>query len=503
MAAVRDPITGTAPPPVLRGEAPAVARRDAGRETAALYRRYATTVYRYAWHMLDAREDAEDATQATFLSVHAALADGTIVREPQAWVLKIARNECLARIEARMRRPLTASLDDEAVGEVSASAPSVPRAVELRSDLAAANDALGRLPATQREAYVMREWLGLSTAEVAVSLGTTPIAVDGLLGRARRELVRVLGTSDAAGAAGCRRTCEALAAGSVDRAARAHLVRCRSCRSVRSALRPELAAARSLVPPAALAARLGDAMPGFAGAGAGNAVAGSAAGGGGLTALAAKLASGPAVIKGAAAALTAAAAVGGGVAIEQHAVPGPHPAHAITVPTQPVKAGGVPVAAGGSGRQGADMRGARPTAITPAGSRSAAASGTAAKPRRTVLVGTAPTKTRPHRASAGTSGTASAGGAAAATPHRHRGGDGGGTRDGGGGGNEAQRAEDGDRNGSRGSDGQRDGGGTARDLEGTGSGDRHGGGSGDGGTTDGGSGGGGTTDGTRDGGTDG
>jgi len=113
MAAVRDPITGTAPPPVIRGEAPAVARRDAGRETAALYRRHAATVYRYAWHMLGDREDAEDATQATFLSVHAALADGTVVREPQAWVLRIARNECLTRIEARMRRPLTASLDDE------------------------------------------------------------------------------------------------------------------------------------------------------------------------------------------------------------------------------------------------------------------------------------------------------------------------------------------------------------------------------------------------------
>ena len=78
MAAVRDPRTGTAPPPVIRGEAPAVVRRDAGRATAQLYRRHAPTVYRFAWQMLGAREDAEDATQATFLSVHAALADGTV-----------------------------------------------------------------------------------------------------------------------------------------------------------------------------------------------------------------------------------------------------------------------------------------------------------------------------------------------------------------------------------------------------------------------------------------
>src|SRR5689334_11293931 len=176
----------------------------------------------------------------------------------------------------------------------------------------------------------------MSTAEVAVSLGTTAVAVDGLLGRARRELVRVLGTADESGAAGCGRTREALVAGALDRAARAHLVRCRACRSVRRALRPQVAAAPA--PPAALAGRLGRTMPGFATAG-----AGTAAGGGGLAAITAKIATGPAVLKGAAAALTAAAAVGGGVAIEHQALKPPARAHAVTIPSAPVKA--KPVAA--------------------------------------------------------------------------------------------------------------------------------------------------------------
>ena len=263
MAAVRDPATDAAPPPAIQGEARSSLPGDPSRATAALYRRHGATVYRYAWHMLGSREDAEDATQATFLAVHTALTGSTPVREPQAWVLKIARNECLARISARMRRPLTASLDDDAVAEVSAVEPSVPRAVELRSDLAVVNHALRELPTSQREAYVLREWLGMSTAEVAISLGTSVSAVDALLNRARRELIRVLGGADASGAAGCARTSEALADGVMDRATRAHLVRCRSCRAVRRALRPQLVVARSLIPSAALAERLGDSLPGF------------------------------------------------------------------------------------------------------------------------------------------------------------------------------------------------------------------------------------------------
>jgi RNA polymerase sigma-70 factor (ECF subfamily) len=482
MAAVRDPITGTAPPPVIRGEASAVARRDAGREAAALYRRHAATVYRYAWHMLGDREDAEDATQAAFLSVHAALADGTVVREPQAWVLRIARNECLARIEARMRRPLTASLDD-VVGEVSTPAPSVPRAVELRSDLAAAGDALGRLPAAQREAYVMREWLGLSTAEVAVSLGTTAIAVDGLLGRARRELVRVLGAAEESGAAGCRRTCEALAAGAVDRAARAHLVRCRACRSVRRALRPKLAAGRALMPPAALAERLGDTMPGF---GAGGALAGSAAGGGGLAAMGAKLASGPAALKGAAAALTAVAAVGGGVAIDHTVVKAPPHAHVVAVSGGSVKAKPAatkqaprPIAP--ATRPGDDMRGDG-VSVTPARpTRAAAAGGTVTAKHRTRHRTTAPvpaTTTRRHRSGSTSGGGEHARGGTDGQSHRHRGsnsGPGTGGTDGGRG--EAERAEDGHTGRSGGGSGHRDGSGSRERADGgSGGGDRQGGG---------------------------
>jgi RNA polymerase sigma factor (sigma-70 family) len=317
MAAIQDPETGTAAPPQLT-EAPRPALpRDPARATAVLYRKYGTAVYRFSWHMLGSREDAEDAAQATFLAVHAALANGTDVREPQAWVMKIARNECLQKITQRMRRPLTDSIDADEAIQLAAAGPSVARQAELNGELGAASEALGRLPTSQREAFVLREWVGMSTAEVAVSLGTTVSAVDALLNRARRELIRVVGGNE--GVASCAETRAALADGLLDRSARAHLVRCKSCRAARRAVDPQMSVVRSLVPPAVIAERLASSLPGFASgaaSGAAGAAGGAAAGGTGIAAVVAKLAATPAAIKVVAAAVTAAAAVGGGIAAD-------------------------------------------------------------------------------------------------------------------------------------------------------------------------------------------
>ena len=118
----------SAPSPVRQGAGrSARLPRDAGRATEVLYKRHGRTVLRYAWHLLGRREDAEDATQATFLAVHSALGGGTAVFEPRAWVLRIARNECMGRLRQTARMPAVGSLEGEtdppAVEEASSRPP--------------------------------------------------------------------------------------------------------------------------------------------------------------------------------------------------------------------------------------------------------------------------------------------------------------------------------------------------------------------------------------------
>ena len=291
--------------------------RDPGRATELLYRRHGATVFRFAWHLLGRREDAEDAAQATFLAVHGSLTHGTAVLEPRAWVLRIARNECMGRLRTRARQPTLAALD---AIELPA-AGGVERSAELRDEIRVARSTLGGLPAEEREAFVLREWLGLEAREAALALGLSAVAVDGLAGRARRSLVLAVGGLEAP--AGCSGTRTALESGSLDRAVRVHLLRCPTCRGVRRALRPPEETVGRLVPVGVIAERLADALPGFA-----------TGGGGIIAALTAKAAAAPFAAK--TAALLAAALVTAGVA-KQEVVDTGH--HARRVALAPARGG--------------------------------------------------------------------------------------------------------------------------------------------------------------------
>ncbi|MDX6618787.1 MAG: hypothetical protein QOK36_1173 [Gaiellales bacterium] len=278
--------------------------RDPGRATEALYRRHGKTVFRYAWHVLGSREDAEDATQATFLAVHGALARGTAVLEPGAWVLGIARNECTGRLRTTARRPVPRLLGDELT---AAAGGSVESAAEVRDELRIARQTLRALPEQERDAFLLREWVGLATPDVALALGVESGYVEYLTARARRSLVIAVGGLEAP--VGCAETRAGLEASSLGRAAKVHLLRCPVCRGVRRALRP-----RSAVPATApaVAERLAGVLPGF-----------GAGGGGLIVALATKATAAPVMTK--AAALVAATLLAGG-AVED-AIRTSHPTH--------------------------------------------------------------------------------------------------------------------------------------------------------------------------------
>ena len=132
-------------------------------------------------------EEAEDAVQQTFLSAYRSLLNGVEPRHPAAWLATIARNECRARIEQRMREPL---LDPEA--EPASPLPDPVAAAAARADLGSLWLAIANLPRRQRKALVLREFSGLSYGELAVALGVSEPTVESLLFRARRNLRRRL-----------------------------------------------------------------------------------------------------------------------------------------------------------------------------------------------------------------------------------------------------------------------------------------------------------------------
>lgn len=128
--------------------------------------------------------EAEDASQQAFLSAYRSLLGGTRPEHPAAWLATIARNECWGRIQEGMRRPVPDQVTEELVSPLPGPVESAAR----RADLAALVSAIGALPSQQREALLMREFSGLSYAELSSALSVSEPAVESLLVRARREL---------------------------------------------------------------------------------------------------------------------------------------------------------------------------------------------------------------------------------------------------------------------------------------------------------------------------
>lgn len=146
-----------------------------------LYERHAAGLLSFCRHMLGSQEEADEAVQHAFVSVHLgvlqAAAGGVSFR---SWVYTIARNHCASVLRGRRApaaepsRPSTAGLSPQ---------------VERRSDLREIVADIERLPEDQRAAFVLAELRDLSFDEIAAVVGESPAAVKGLVFRARSTMI--------------------------------------------------------------------------------------------------------------------------------------------------------------------------------------------------------------------------------------------------------------------------------------------------------------------------
>lgn len=168
-----------------RGRADAGLQRLPADASAAgeLYEKYARRIYGFCFGRLRSREEAEDATQSTFLNAFRGLQRGVAPEHEAAWLYKIAENVCLTRQRSSTRRRRVESPEDlQALQDV------LPTATLESDELFHLPEALRAMPEQQRRALLLREWQGLSYHEIADELGLSHSAVETLLFRARRSL---------------------------------------------------------------------------------------------------------------------------------------------------------------------------------------------------------------------------------------------------------------------------------------------------------------------------
>src|SRR5437762_13647423 len=83
---------------------PSLAEEPAATAIGELYERYAQQILSFCVQRLGNREEAEDATQSTFLNAFRGLQRGIVPEFESAWLYTIARNVCLTRQRSSWRR---------------------------------------------------------------------------------------------------------------------------------------------------------------------------------------------------------------------------------------------------------------------------------------------------------------------------------------------------------------------------------------------------------------
>jgi RNA polymerase sigma-70 factor (ECF subfamily) len=158
-----------------------------------LMRRHNERVYRAARAIVRDELEAEDVMQQAYVSAYAHLRQFNGLARFSTWLTRIAVNEALARVRRRGRcEPFDEETSNVEPIAPAAGTPDPERqafAGELRELLEWSID---RLPDGAREAFVLRDVEGLSTAEAADALGVSEDVVKTRLSRARAALRRTL-----------------------------------------------------------------------------------------------------------------------------------------------------------------------------------------------------------------------------------------------------------------------------------------------------------------------
>ena len=150
-----------------------------------LISRYSDPLYRHALCMTGSPDVAEDILQLSFIKAYHHLAE--VRGRFDAWVFRIVANGCKDWLK-NIRRTHVSYEEDDQPSAFSTPDEELDR-TELRDDL---DRALAALPASLREAFVMKHVEGRSYEEMADLLGTTVGALKMRVHRAREALQALL-----------------------------------------------------------------------------------------------------------------------------------------------------------------------------------------------------------------------------------------------------------------------------------------------------------------------
>ncbi len=147
-----------------------------------LYEETSAGVYSFTLSMLKNREDAEDAMQDVYLSIHRSAHLYTPMGRPMEWIMTVTKNICISKLRARNKlKPLSDEDKPIAFPDISQS-----------EDRMLLNEALKILTDEERKVIILKTVAQLKHREIATVLGIPQATVRSKYRRALKKLKQYL-----------------------------------------------------------------------------------------------------------------------------------------------------------------------------------------------------------------------------------------------------------------------------------------------------------------------
>lgn len=153
---------------------------------AQIVEMYQRPVFNLCYRMLGTVEDAEDASQETFLRAYRSLRRYDANRSFITWLLSIAAHYCIDQM--RRRRYPIISIEDLPVPDLPDPAPEMETKLGHKQERERVLSLLQTLDPTDRAAVVLYYWYDYSYEEIGQALSLTIPAIKSRLHRARRAM---------------------------------------------------------------------------------------------------------------------------------------------------------------------------------------------------------------------------------------------------------------------------------------------------------------------------
>ncbi len=176
-------------PPAAGTAGVTAAKRRADADTfEPLMRAHERRVLSTAWRLLGRLEDAQDAAQEVFLRLYRYLDRFDASRPLEPWLYRVTVNVCHDLGRRRGARRAVSLEEVEPSRPLVAAEPDPGEAASLAEERRIVEQALATLAEKERAAIVLRDVQGLSTAEVADILESSPTTVRTQICRARLKI---------------------------------------------------------------------------------------------------------------------------------------------------------------------------------------------------------------------------------------------------------------------------------------------------------------------------